>query len=83
MCSTINHYLSIILIVILLVSCQDEDNELQLSSVVPNNEIISNNGLVLTHEIQDSLGHTEPYEINTIDDLRMPMQKADSIFKRC
>jgi hypothetical protein len=39
-----------------------------------------NHEFVLPTEI-DSLSQTELYEINTLDDFMIPMQKADSVFK--
>jgi hypothetical protein len=84
MYSKIIRYFNIIFAIMLFVSCQDaNDDVLLLDNATDNQSIIDHgldNGLVFPTEI-DSLKQTEPYEINTLDDLLIPMQKADSVFK--
>lgn len=80
MCSKIIRYFNIIFSIMLFVSCQDANDDVLLLDNATDNQSIIDNGLVFPTEI-DSLKQTEPYEINTLDDLMIPMQKADSVFK--
>ena len=82
MCSKIIRYFNIIFTIMLFVSCQDANDDVLLLDNATDNQSITDhgldNGLVFPTEI-DSLKQTEVYEINTLDDLMIPMQKADKI----